>query len=229
MKIGIIGTGNMGRALGLRWASAGHEVLFGSRDPAKAEAVAASAPGMARAGDFDAAAAFGTVILYSVRDVLPSRLLRSPELLVLDGKIVIDCNNSDILGVDVPDPERRPGLHFIPPVPSIAERLAADVPRARVVNAFNTVPAPVVEREREALRSHRVSVFLCADDARAKSVVVGLAEEAGFVGVDSGELERAQLERAQLVEGLADFLRFQILELGRGPHATVSVQVLSDL
>lgn len=41
MKIGIIGTGNMGQALGLGWARTGHEVLFGSRDAKKAKAIAA--------------------------------------------------------------------------------------------------------------------------------------------------------------------------------------------
>jgi predicted dinucleotide-binding enzyme len=56
MRIGIIGTGNMGRALGLRWARGGHDVLFGSRDLSKAETAAASAPNSAQAGDFDAAA-----------------------------------------------------------------------------------------------------------------------------------------------------------------------------
>ncbi len=85
MKIGIIGTGNMGR--GLRWAREGHHVLFGSRDLSKAKAVAVSGPGSAQAGDFDAAAAFGEVVLYTVRDVLPSSLLREPQALA--GKVVI--------------------------------------------------------------------------------------------------------------------------------------------
>jgi predicted dinucleotide-binding enzyme len=210
MKIGIIGTGNMGRA------------LFGSRDLAKAEAAAASAPGSAQAGDFDAAAAFGDVLLYTVRDVLPSSLLREPQ--ALDGKIVIDCNNSNVLGFDVPDPQGRRGLHFVPTVPSLAEQLAADIPRAQVVKAFNTVPSPVLDLSREQLRPHRVPVFLCADDVRAKWVVNGLVEDAGFVGVDSGDLEYARL-----VEGVADFLRFQILGLGRGLRATVSVNVLPEL
>ncbi len=107
MKIGIIGTGNMGRTLGLRWASGGHSVLFASRDKTKArEAVAACGSDGARAGDFDSAAEFGEVILYTVRDPLPSALLTAPE--ALSGKIVIDCNNSVIFGFDAPDPQQRP-------------------------------------------------------------------------------------------------------------------------
>jgi predicted dinucleotide-binding enzyme len=219
MRIGIIGTGNMGRALGLRWARGGHDVLFGSRDLAKAKAVAAGGPSSAQAGDSDAAAAFGDVVLYTVRDVLPSSLLRDP--LALAGKIVIDCNNRAILGLDIPDPDHRPGVHFSTPILSLAERLAADVQGMRIVKAFNTVPAKVIELDREKLAPHRISVFLCSDDRQAKSVVKDLAEELGFVGVDSGELERAQL-----VEAVGDFIRFQIISMGLGYFATISVSVL---
>ncbi len=220
MRIGIIGTGNMGQALGVRWAREGHRVLFGSRKPGKARAVAASCA--AQAGDFDAAAAFGEVVLYTVRDVLPSSLLRSPQTLA--GTIVIDCNNSAVLGLDIPDPDRRPGFHFTTPVPSLAERLAGDVPGARVVKAFNTLPARVIELEREQLVRHRVSAFLCSDDAAAKAAVKELAEELGFVAVDGGGLERAGL-----VETLADLVRFQILAMGRGPTTTLSLEDLEEL
>ena len=111
-------------------------------------------------------------------------------------KTVIDCNNSAILGLDVPDPDHRPGHRFSSPIPSLAERLAADVPDARVVKAFNTIPAAVLGLEREELALYRVSVFPCSDDPQAKAVVKGLAEELGFVGVDSGGLERARLVEA---------------------------------
>jgi predicted dinucleotide-binding enzyme len=219
LKIGIIGTGRMGRALGLRWAANGHNVLFGSRDLDKATSVAASNAGSAQAGDFDTAAAFGDVVLYTVREPLPSKLLRAPE--ALTGKIMIDCNNSVMWGLETPDPEGRPGLHFPTPIPSLAEKLAADVPKALVVKAFNTIPHVVIGMEREMLAPHRVSVFLCSDHPSAKAVVKDLADELGFVGVDSGELERAQL-----VESVADFTRFQIVSMGLGFFTTISVNVL---
>src|SRR2546423_12481488 len=133
MNIGVIGTGNMGQALGLRWAQNGHQVLFGSRDHMKADALASRAGGQARGGDFDAAAEFGDVVLYTVRDVLPSSLFRNPHSLAR--KIVIDCNNSDI-----PSDFRFPAQ-----IPSLAEMLAADAPGARVVKAFNTMASRVIE------------------------------------------------------------------------------------
>jgi 8-hydroxy-5-deazaflavin:NADPH oxidoreductase len=220
MKLGIIGTGNMGRALGRRWARNGHHVLFGSRDISKARAVAAGSLGRIEAGDFDAAAAFGEVVLYTVRNVFPSSLLRQPQ--ALSGKVVIDCNNSDILGFDVPSPTHAAsGVHFTPPIPSLAERLSADVPGARVVKAFNTIPSAVIALNREKLFPHRVSVFLCSDDSPGKAVVRDLAEELGFVGVDSGGLERAQL-----VEAVADFIRFQMIDMGHGSFATISMHLV---
>lgn len=218
MKIGIIGTGNMGRALGLGWARLGHEVLFGSRDLNKAKAIAANGSNSTQAGDFDAAAAFGEAVLYTIRDRFPSSVLKEPQALY--GKILIDCNNSAILGLDVPDPDRRPGIHFTIPVPSHAERLAADAPAAHVVKAFNTMASQLIELDRDELARRRVSVFLCSDDGQAKSAVKGLAEELGFVGVDCGELARAQL-----VESVGDFIRFQIIGMGLGPFATISLDL----
>lgn len=222
MKIGIIGTGNMGRTLGLRWARTGHHVLFGSRDLGKARAIAELSPGSSEAGGFDDAAAFGEVVLYTVRNLFPSSILRRPQ--ALSGKTVIDCNNSDILGLDIPDPNQATGgIRFPPPIPSLAERLAADVPAAHVVKAFNTIPATVLALDREQLSRQRISVFLCSDDPQAKSVVSTLSSDLGLVGVDSGGLERAQL-----VEVVADFIRFQIVEMGAGLFATISLHVVPN-
>ncbi|MBO0798721.1 MAG: F420-dependent NADP oxidoreductase, partial [Blastocatellia bacterium] len=84
-----------------------------------------------------------------------------------------------------------------------------------------TMSSQVIELDREELARNRVSVFLCSDDEAAKSVVKALAEELGFIGVDCGKLERAGL-----VESVGDFIRFQIVEMGLGSYATVSVNVI---
>ena len=215
MKIGVIGTGNMGRTLGLRWAANGHEVLFGSRDRAKAEALARGHASV-RAGDFDDAAAFGDVILFTARGTFPSALLRRPETLV--GKVVIDCNNRDV-GNDANPSEFR--FDGAAPGRSLAEELAADIPQAKVVTAFNTIPHRVLELSREKLLPHRVSVFLCSDDADAKATVKSLVDELGFVGLDSGTLQHARL-----VANAADFIRFHIGPMGLGLFATLSIQVI---
>lgn len=212
MNIGILGAGNMGGALGARWAG-GHSVLFSSRDPGKAEAAAARAAGGARAGDFDEAAAFGDVVLHTVRGIFPSALLRDPRALA--GKVVIDCNNTDL------DGDMQP-IGVDPRGPTLAEQLAADVPLARVVKAFSSVPHRVIELDRATLAPYRISVFMCGDDLAAKATVTALAEELGFVGVDCGPLKRSRI-----IDGATDFLRFQIGGMGLGPFATLSLNVVS--
>jgi predicted dinucleotide-binding enzyme len=96
------------------------------------------------------------------------------------------------------------------------------MPGARVVKAFNTMASQVIQLDRDELARKPVSVYLCSDDEQAKSVVKGLAEELGFVGINCGALERAQL-----VEAVGDFIRFQIIGMGLGPFATISLDVAS--
>jgi predicted dinucleotide-binding enzyme len=213
MNIGIIGCGNMGGALGTRWARAGHTVLFGSRDPEKARALAEKAAPSATSGDFDAAAAFGEVLVYTVRGILPRELLRAPASLA--GKVVIDCNNTDMTS------EGRP-LATNPGEPTLVERLAADVPDARVVKAFTSIPRPVIELERDVLAAARVATLLCGDDSNARAVVKHLAEELGFVVIDCGALDASRI-----VDGAADFVRYQIAKMGLGPFVTLQVNVLT--
>ena len=206
----------MGTALALRWAADGHDVLLGSRDRAKAARAAASAIGSVRTGSADDAAAFGDAVLYTVRKVLPSRLLGNPA--ALDGKILIDCNNSDVLGIEAPDPKNRPGIHFETPSLSLAEQMQADVPEAVVVKAFNTIPAQLLAIDRAELARQTISAFVCSDSDDARRLVSGLAEELGFVTVDCGGLDRANL-----LETLADLLRLQIIEGGHGPYTSLSL------
>lgn len=211
MRIGIVGTGNMGRSLGILWAERGHEVLFGAREVDKAKSAADLAGRDTRSGTNDEAAQFGEVIFYSVRDV-PSAIFGTKD--VLDGKVVIDCNNRPI-------PE---SFAFEPPTrPSLVEALAADVPGARVVKGFNTFAQEVFELSPIPLREHGVSVYLCGDDPQAKGIVAGLAEELGFVAVDCGALRNAWM-----LEATGDLIRLLIGGMKRGSYATISVHELPE-
>jgi NADPH-dependent F420 reductase len=210
MKIGIIGSGNMGRSLGLLWAEQGHEVFFGARTSEKGKSVASFVQRGTQGGTNDEAATFGDVLLYTARGVHPAEVLTSVEK--LSGKILIDCNNFEI-------PE---GFAYSPIVQSLAEKLALDVPQARVVKAFNTMAQEVFELSPSPLQEHQVSVFVCGDDSEARQVVMKLAEDIGFVALDCGELRHARL-----VEGLGDFIRFIIINQLQNPYATISVNVLT--
>jgi predicted dinucleotide-binding enzyme len=209
MKIGVIGSGNMGRSLGILWAEQGHQVFFGARTAEKGQAVAELAGQGTQGGTNDQAAAFGDVLLYTVRGIDPAEVLTSIDM--LRDKILIDPNNSTI-------PE---GFAYKPIVKSLAETLAEQVPNAIVVKAFNTMAQEVFELAPNPLKDHHVSVFVASDDADAKQTVMQLAEEIGFVAIDSGGLRNARL-----IEGVGDFIRFLLIGQLQNPYATISVKVL---
>ena len=186
MRIGIIGTGPVGLTLGTVWARAGHEVVFGSRDPARA---AEAVRGVASATSQEQAAAFGEVVLWTPRGVMPA----DPDMLA--GKIVLDPNN------------RGPGpsgdyASPRPEGPSFAEQLQASAPRARVVKAFNTVVMRLLREDPERLRASGAQVFLAGNDAEAKAVAAALAADIGLGAVDLG-----RLEAAWMAEAMADTFR----------------------
>ena len=118
MRIGIVGIGPVGQPLGTIWARAGHEVAFGSRDPARAAAAVIGVAGT-HGTTQEEAAAFGEVVVWTPRGVMPA----DPDMLT--GKIVLDPNNRGP-GPDgsyaSPRPER----------PSLAGQLQAAAPRALV-------------------------------------------------------------------------------------------------
>lgn len=199
----------MGRSLGILWAEQGHQVFFGSRDSEKGKAVAQKAGLGTQGGTNDEAAAFADVILWTARGIMPSELLSNTE--VLSGKIIIDCNNQDI-----PEEFAYPAI-----VESLAEKLASNVPNARVVKAFNTMAQELFELAPAPLKDYQVSVFVAGDDEQARNTVMQLAQEIGFAPVDSGVLRNARL-----VEGLGDFIRMIMIGQQQGSYATISVNVL---
>ena len=215
MNIGIIGTGNMGRTLGLLWAELGHQVLFGARTPDSARAALAigerlGATTRARmsAGTNDEAAAFGQLVYYSPRDVAPAAVLSSPSL--LDGKVVVDSTNGPV----------PPGFDFAPIARSRSELLQVQLPRAKVVKAWNTMAQEVFELCPDLIRAARVSVYVASDFDDARAAVMELARTMGFEPVDCGPLPSARM-----LEGLGDFIRTVIINR-REVYATISVHVL---
>ena len=189
MRIGIVGTGNMGRGLGLLWAEAGHEVCFGARRREVADAAVALGHGRCRAGSLEEAGGFGPVALWTVPDVPPADVIGDPGLLA--GKTIVDLTNG-------------------PPAPggvSRAVALAEGLPDALVVKAFNTLSIEALELCPDAAAAQGVQTYLAGDDAHALDVVAALADDIGLVPVRCGGLEQAAD-----VEGAARVLIGRILE-----------------
>lgn len=213
MKIGIIGTGNMGRALGVRLANLGHDVLFGARRLDQAQAAADAAGAGAQAGDTDAAAGFGDVLIWTVRSSSPGDVLRDPAL--LDGRIVVDLNNRDY-ATDV-----RQGRWF---GEAMAERLQEAAPGARVVKALNTIAMETFDTAPETLRAAGAQSFIAGRDEAAKAVVGDLLNDLGFNAVDLGEGPSA----FRAAEALGDVIRLLMIDGGRGGRAHLGLSVLPE-
>ncbi|MBB3932815.1 hypothetical protein GGR25_003879 [Kaistia hirudinis] len=177
MKIGIIGAGFVGRAVGKLAVKAGHEVMLSnSRGP---QTLFSTGYGIgARVGTTEEAIAFGDVVVVAI----PLAAYASIPVAPLAGKIVIDANNyyferdSHIAALD-----RRET--------TTSEMLAAHLPAARIVKAFNAVKMTDLEVDgRPAGAADRKALPLAGDDAEGKAVVAGLYEAFGFDAVDAGPL-----------------------------------------
>jgi len=180
MNIGIIGTGNMGSALGRLWASKGHAVFFGSRDPDRALVLGHSIGVMASGGTIAQAVKFANVILLAVCwEAVPAALKAAGSL---EGKVIIDCTN----------PMNSDWTRLVEGLNSSgAERIAQLAPGAKVVKAFNHVYAQIIQSS-PLFGSQNASVLYCGDDEDAKERVACLIEDAGFDPVDSGVLQNAR-------------------------------------
>lgn len=182
LKIGIIGAGRQGGALGLRWAAAGHEILFSSRHPETLKDLVARAGAKARAGLPEEAATFGDVILVAVPYAALGQVGRDYAA-PLKGKIVIECGNPV---------ERRDG-------PMAKEALAMgtgvasaeSLPGVRLVRAFNALSYLQVDKEANR-PGERLAIPIAGDDHEAVAVTARLTEDAGFDPVIVGPLARAK-------------------------------------
>ena len=177
LKIGIIGAGKVGSALGGVWVQAGHEVMFSSRHLEDDQALAASLGGGARAGTPREAAAFGEVLLVAVPyGALPDVGKDLGEL--VRGKVVIDtCNPFPNRDGEIADWALRKGAGY-----ASAELL----PGARIVRAFNAVGAARMAVVHE--QPGQVGMPIAGDDAEALEIASILIREIGFEPVLVGGL-----------------------------------------
>ena len=206
MKIGIIGSGNVGGALGSRWAKLGHEVIFGTRNPQgiDVQQLAAKASGKTSVAALADAAREGDVVLLSTPWPATQQIIAG--LGDLKGKILIDATNPLL-------PDLSGLTHGT--TTSGGEQVASWARGARVVKAFNTVGANIMANS--TFDGHKPVLFYCGDDAEAKQVVKKLIDELVFEAVDAGPLRQARLLEPfallwismALVQGSGPGLRFR--------------------
>jgi 8-hydroxy-5-deazaflavin:NADPH oxidoreductase len=185
MKVGVLGSGEVGQALGRGFASRDHEVMLGTRSPQSEKVQAWVAEGAARSGGtFADAAAFGELVVLATLGLAAEEALdlAGPEQLA--GKVVIDATNP-LEYLD--DGSVRLAFGFND---SLGERVQRKLPKARVVKAFNTVGNPyMIDPE---LPGGPPTMLICGDDADAKAAVSALCEDFGWEAADLGPIERSR-------------------------------------
>jgi 8-hydroxy-5-deazaflavin:NADPH oxidoreductase len=181
MKIGMIGSGNVGSALGRVWARAGHEIMFSSRHLEDDERLAAGIGAKASAGTPRQAAAFGEVLVFAVPYGALPELGRSLGD-SLEGKVVIDaCNPFPRRDGEIADRAREKGAGLMS-----AELL----PGARIVRAFNAIGADRMGRAHE--EPGRVGMPIAGDDEKALEIASRLIRQIGYEPVVVGGLDMGQ-------------------------------------
>ena len=181
MKIGIIGSGNVGGTLGKAWSRQGHDVFFGMRraDEAQAKALVDESR-KAKAGLVQEAAQVGDVILLATPWEAAREALGTAGNLT--NKILIDATNPLLPGLA--------GLE-VGGTTSAGELIAGWAAGARVVKCFNTVGFNNMANA--SFPQGEVALPYCGDDAEAKKVVAKLVTELGFEAIDAGPLMQCRL------------------------------------
>lgn len=190
MRIAVLGTGVVGRTLSEALVGSGNEVIMGSRTADNTEATAwsqAAGPSASNATFADAAVA-AEVVVNATKAAFSLDALQMAGAANLRGKVVVDVANPVDFSV-VP-----PAMLF--PGESLAERIQAAFPDARVVKTLNTMNPDVMVDPSIVRGEH--AVFLCGNDDEAKTIVRGLLE--GFGWPDERILDLGPLTHARSVE-----------------------------
>lgn len=182
LRIGIIGTGNIGGALAEHWAKAGHELMISSRHPQELQDLAQALGPKVRVGTPQQAAAFGDVILLSVPYVATPQIGRDYAS-ELKGKILLDTGN--------PYPQRDGAMAEEARRKGTGVTSAGYLPGVRLVRAFNAIGAGSLRKESNR-PGERYAIPLAANDAEALEVAKRLVRDAGFDPVVVGDLSRAR-------------------------------------
>jgi predicted dinucleotide-binding enzyme len=187
MKLAILGTGNVAQTLARRLSETGHEVTFGSRDPASKEGLDAPVTSL------EAAVTGHDVVINATPGSASLEVVAGIGAAAFAGTVLIDVANAN-----------TPAFELVYPNSSLGEKLQEALPEAKVVKTMNTA-AMTVKTNPAALPPS--SVFVSGDDAGAKATVKSLL--AGFGWKDDSIVDLGGIASARGTEHY--FLMFAAL------------------
>jgi 8-hydroxy-5-deazaflavin:NADPH oxidoreductase len=187
MRVGILGSGPVGQALGAGFAAHGHDVKLGSKTPDKPELMKwkKETPGTVSLGTFADVAAHGEVLVLCCLGSATEQVIDLAGPAHFDGKVLIDATNALDFSAGMP-----PGL-FVGGTDSLGERNQRKLPKARVVKCFNIVPNSVMAHPE--IHGSVADMMIAGNDEAAKATVVGILREFGWSGaIDIGGIDGAR-------------------------------------
>lgn len=184
-RVGILGSGDVGKELGRGFAKHGFDVMLGSRDPTKLEPWRKETRGKVSAGTFAQSAAHGDFVVLALNGAATEAAIDLAGAKNFSGKLVIDATNPLDFSRGMP-----PGLLF-GTTDSMGERVQRKLPDAKVVKCFNTVSN--VKMVDPKFKEGVPPMLICGNDAGAKKSVDAILRELGWPGaLDVGGIEGAR-------------------------------------
>ena len=185
MKVGVLGSGDVAKTLASGFLKHGHEVMMGTREPAKLKEWAGK-NSKGRVGSFAEAAKSGELVVLAVKGTASAEVLHAAGASNLSGKTVIDVTNP----IAEAPPENGVLKFFTNLDESLMERLQREFSGAKFVKAFNSAgSACMVNPE---FKGGPPTMFICGNDAGAKKTVTGILEQFGWETADMGKVEAAR-------------------------------------
>jgi predicted dinucleotide-binding enzyme len=185
-RVGVIGSGAVGQTLADGFLKHGYEVMRGSREPGKLASWKNAAGGKAAVGSFAETARWGSIVVLAVKGAGAEEAVKLCGADALAGKTVIDTTN--------PIAEKPPVngvLQFFTDMNlSLMERLQKLAPAAKFVKCFSSVGNALMVNPQ--LPGGKPTMFICGNDAGAKSEVGGVLDKFGWEIEDLGAAEAAR-------------------------------------
>jgi predicted dinucleotide-binding enzyme len=201
MHVGILGTGDVGQALGKAFVALGHDVKMGSRNASNEKAVAWAREMGAKAsvGTFADAASFGEIVVLATLGVANESALKMAGPDKLRGKVLIDATNPLDFSGGMPPKLAVSGND------SAGERVQRLLPDAHVVKAFNTVGNPFMFRP--VFPGGPPDMFIAGNSDDAKKKVTGILKDFGWGVVDVGGIESSRYLEAMCMVWVLSAIR----------------------